>query len=281
MSSPRESPPPISAAGPVRRCRPWGRLLAGAAFLGMVAVVFATGLHHQLTFQAFAENHEMIAAWVDRHGVLAVGAFVVLYFIAVTFSLPGAVWMTLIGGYLFGVVVGTVYVVVAATLGATAIFLLARYVLGDAWRRRVAGPTFRRLEAGFRDHAFSYLLVLRLIPIFPFWLVNLVPAFAGVSLRTYILGTFLGIIPGTVVYISLGNGLGAVLAKGEKPGLGVIFDPAVIGPLIGLAVLALLPVAYKKLRSRPDDPIPSPDADATTTADIPGPDFPDPDQPER
>ncbi|MCF8479834.1 MAG: TVP38/TMEM64 family protein [Rhodospirillum sp.] len=231
---------------------PWGRLLALGLFVAVVAGVFASGVHHKLSFTAFAENHEVIQAWVDRHGLLAIGVFILLYFVAVTFSLPGAVWITIIGGYVFGVLAGTVYVVLGATLGATGIFLLARYVLGDSWKSKLSGKMAQRMaqrmERGFRDHAFSYLLVLRLVPLFPFWLVNLVPAFAGVPTRTYVLGTFLGIIPGTAVYASVGNGLGAVLEAGGRPDLSLISDPVVFGPLLGLAALALVPVAYKRLR---------------------------------
>jgi uncharacterized membrane protein YdjX (TVP38/TMEM64 family) len=111
------------------------------------------------------------------------------------------------------------------------------------------------MEAGFRENALSYLLVLRLIPLFPFWLVNLVPAFLGVSTFTYVIGTFFGIIPGTFVFASVGNGLGAVLDAGEDPdAAAIIFQPAVLGPLVALAVLSLLPVAYKKYQARKKQP---------------------------
>ena len=106
------------------------------------------------------------------------------------------------------------------------------------------------MEAGFRENALSYLLVLRLVPLFPFWLVNLVPAFLGVKLRTYVIGTFFGIIPGTLVYASIGNGLGSVLDQGRTPDLGIIFRVDILVPLIGLAVLALIPVGYKWYQAR-------------------------------
>jgi uncharacterized membrane protein YdjX (TVP38/TMEM64 family) len=108
------------------------------------------------------------------------------------------------------------------------------------------------MEEGFHENALSYLLVLRLIPIFPFWLINIVPAFLGVALGTYVLGTFIGIIPGSLVFASVGNGLGAVFDAGQTPDLGIIFEPQIIGPILGLAVLALLPIAYRKFRSRND-----------------------------
>ena len=134
---------------------------------------------------------------------------------------------------------------IGATLGATAIFLAARAGLGGLAQR--AGRFVGKLEAGFRADAFNYLLVLRLVPIFPFWLVNLVPALVGVRLPTYVLATFLGIIPGTFVFASLGNGLGSLV---EEPDLAILFKPSVLLPIIGLALLALVPVGYKHWREQ-------------------------------
>jgi uncharacterized membrane protein YdjX (TVP38/TMEM64 family) len=116
--------------------------------------------------------------------------------------------------------------------------------------RAKAGPFLTKMEDGFRENAMSYLLVLRLVPLFPFWLVNLVPAFLGVPTGTYVIGTFFGIIPGTFVFASVGNGLGALLDAGQDPNLGIIFQPNVLGPLIALALLSLVPVAYKKYQAR-------------------------------
>jgi uncharacterized membrane protein YdjX (TVP38/TMEM64 family) len=138
--------------------------------------------------------------------------------------------------------------VVGGTLGAVCVFLAARTAFGNLLRAK-AGPALRRMEAGFRDSAFSYMLFLRLIPLFPFWLVNLVPAFLGVSLRTYVVATFVGVIPGALVYASLGNGLGAILDAGGEPDLGIVFQPNILLPLLALAVLALAPVAYKKFKA--------------------------------
>ena len=149
------------------------------------------------------------------------------------------------GGYLLGTWLGALSAVIGATLGATGIFLAARAGFGGLAQR--AGPFVGKLEAGFRADAFNYLLVLRLVPIFPFWLVNLVPALVGVRLRSYMLATFLGIIPGTFVYASLGSGLGEIV---QEPDLGIVFHPSVLLPVIGLAVLALIPVAYKHWRGK-------------------------------
>jgi uncharacterized membrane protein YdjX (TVP38/TMEM64 family) len=146
-------------------------------------------------------------------------------------------------------VAGTAYTVVGATAGATLLFLAARTALGGTLRAR-AGPALKRMEAGFKKNALSYLLVLRLVPIFPFWLVNLVPAFLNVPLRVYVIGTFIGIIPGTAVFASIGNGLGALLADCRKPDFGVVFQPTILLPLLALAALALVPVLFRRWQGR-------------------------------
>jgi uncharacterized membrane protein YdjX (TVP38/TMEM64 family) len=225
------------------------RLVPLAVLLAAIVAFFALGLHHYLSSEALQEHREQLLAMVGQHPWLAPLAFIALYAAVVALSVPGGAVLTIAGGFLFGVVAGSCYVVVAATLGATIVFLIAKTALGDLLRAK-AGPRIRRMEEGFREDAFSYLLVLRLIPIFPFWLVNIVPAFLGVAVGTYVLGTFLGIIPGSVVYASVGNGLGAVFDAGETPDLGIIFTPAIIGPIIGLALLTLLPIAYRKLKAR-------------------------------
>jgi len=160
---------------------------------------------------------------------------------------PGAAILTIAGGLLFGQWYGSVYVVLGATLGAVGVFLIARTALGDALRRR-AGPAIQKMEAGFQENALSYLLVLRLIPLFPFFLVNIVPAFLGVKLRTYVVGTLIGIIPGSFVYATVGAGLGSIFERNEEFSLQGVLTPEITAALVGLAALALLPVAYKKFR---------------------------------
>ena len=186
--------------------------------------------------------------------VQAALAFTVLYAVVVALSVPGGAFLTVTGGFLFGLGLGTVYSVIGAMIGATGVFLACRTALGDALRRR-AGPFLRRMEAGFCENALSYLLVLRLVPIFPFWLVNLVPAFLGVSLRNFVAGTIMGIIPGTFVFTSVGSGLGAVLDMGMTPDLSILFKPDVIVPILGLAALALVPVFYKRWRALRRPPV--------------------------
>ena len=175
--------------------------------------------------------------------------FVLVYATVIALSVPGGAVLTIAGGFMFGSVFGTLLVVVAATLGATA-GLPDRQERARRSLRARAGPFLKRMEAGFQQDALNYLLVLRLIPLFPFWIVNLVPAFLGVPLRTYVLGTFLGIIPGSFVFASVGAGLGSVLDSGQEFSPASVLTPQIVIALVGLAVLALLPVAYRKWRSR-------------------------------
>ncbi len=228
------------------------RLGARAALIGVLAAgfvsFFAFGLDDYLTVETLREHRDALRAAVDGHVLLAPAIFMAMYAAAVAFSLPGGAAMTIAGGFLFGNVVGTAYVVVAATVGASAIFLAARTALGEPLRAR-AGPWLGRLEAGFQRNAFSYLLVLRLVPLFPFFVVNLVPAFLGVRLAPYVGATFVGIVPATFVYASVGAGLGSLFeADGEFTAAGIL-TPEIVTALVGLALLALVPVVYRRYRA--------------------------------
>ena len=222
-----------------RRLLPLGLLVAA-----WIVFMLAGGSRY-LTFSALARNHDWLCELVQQWGILAAFVYIMVYATLVALSVPGAAILTIAGGFLSGTWVGGLCAVIGATLGATAIFLAARGGLGGLAQR--AGRFVGKLEAGFRADAFNYLLVLRLVPIFPFWLVNLVPALVGVRLPTYVLATFLGIVPGTFVYASLGNGLGSLV---EEPDLAIIFRPSLLVPIVGLALLALVPVGYKHWRSK-------------------------------
>jgi uncharacterized membrane protein YdjX (TVP38/TMEM64 family) len=227
----------------IRRLWPLAVLaLALAAFFGL-------GLNRYLTFDALRENRALLTAFVADHALLASVLFVLAYAAVVAMSVPGGAVLTIAGGFLFGAILGTALAVIAATIGATLVFLIARTAFGEPLRAR-AGPFLKRMEAGFRENALSYLLVLRLIPLFPFFVVNLVPAFLGVSLRTFVTGTFMGIIPGTFVYASVGAGLGSVFDRSEEFSPASVLTPEIVTALIGLAVLALLPVVYRKIKAR-------------------------------
>lgn len=225
------------------------RLLPIALLILGLATILALDLQEYIAFETLQEHRGWLVAQVERHRAVTAIVFVVGYATVVAFSIPGAAVLTISAGFLFGTVLAAALAVVGATLGAVGVFLAARTAFGNVLRAR-AGPALTRMRDGFREDAFHYLLVLRLIPLFPFWLVNLVPAFLGVPLRTYVLATFFGIIPGTLIFASLGNGLGAILDRGEDPDPTVIFEPEILLPLIGLAVFALLPVVYKKVKAR-------------------------------
>lgn len=225
----------------LRRLLPVGLLVCG------LIAFFAFDLDRFVSFQAVSENHELLQDWVAANPLVSRIGYALAYALSIAFSLPVGLVLTVTGGLVFGLMEGTVITVLAATVGALAVFLAARTAIGDSLRAK-AGPFVARLEDGFRENALSYLLVLRLVPIFPFWLVNIVPALLGVSTRVFLLGTLIGIVPGTFVFVSVGNGLDTVFARGEVPGLGIFLDPGVLIPIAGLTLLALVPVLYKRLR---------------------------------
>lgn len=220
------------------------RLLPFAVLIAALIVTFSLDLHQYLSFESLKENRETVLAWRSSNALVAAVLFVLVYAAAIAISLPGAIWLTIASGFLFGTLQGGLLVVFAATLGATIIFLAARYAFADFFHAKVRG-LLKQVEEGFRKDAVSYLLFLRFVPVFPFWLVNLVPAFLGVSLPAYVIATFFGIIPGTMVFASLGSGIGHLIDQGSSPDLSIIFDFQVFGPLLALALLSLIPVAYK------------------------------------
>lgn len=227
----------------------WRRYLPVAVIVAGVVAYFAFGLHRYVSFETVRKHRIELVGWVADHRVLAMAIFFVGYVLIIAFSLPIGALGTLLGGFLFGIIMGTALSVTAATLGAAIVFLAARGAFADVLRKR-AGNWFTRMEDGLNRHAFSYLLFLRFVPVFPFWLLNIVPAFFRVSTRTFVATTFLGIIPGTAVYASIGAGLDKVFDKGKTPNLDMLRDPNLYLPLLGLAVLALVPVVWGWLRSR-------------------------------
>ena len=227
------------------------RYLPLAAIL-TVAVAGAFFLRDYLSFETLSRNREALLAFRDANYVLTALAFVGAYIAIVGFSLPGAAIATLTGGFLFGLFPGALFNATAATIGATAIFLAAKYGLGDrlAAKMDASGGAVKKIKDGIREDETSYLFVMRLVPAVPFFVANLIPAFMGVGLGKYVVTTFLGILPGSVVYTWVGAGLGEVFARGETPDFGIIFEPQIIGPILGLVALALLPIALKKFRRK-------------------------------
>jgi uncharacterized membrane protein YdjX (TVP38/TMEM64 family) len=225
------------------------RLIPVVVLIAGLVAFFTFGLQHYLTFDTLREHRVTLQTWVQTQGVVAGLVFMAIYTVAIAFSLPGGAVLSIAGGFLFGAVWGTVCIVISATLGATVLFLIAKTSFGDTLRAK-AGPSLQKMQQGFQEGALSYLLVLRLVPLFPFFIVNLVPAFLGVPLKTYILGTFFGIIPGSFVFATVGAGLGSIFDRGGEFSAAGILTPQIIIALVGLAVLALIPVVYKKIKAR-------------------------------
>lgn len=225
------------------------RVLIGVAVVALLVALRFTGLGELLSLDTLARHRGALTGFVAQNWLLAAGAFVLAYATAVALSVPGAVILTLSGGFLFGAVAGTALTVVAATIGATLVFLLARRIFGaDALDR--LGPVAQKLAAGLRRDAGPYLLVLRLVPLFPFFLVNLVPAFAGVRLPVFVVTTLFGILPATAVFSLAGAGLGSVLDAGGTLDVRSILTPQILGALIGLAALSLVAIPLKRRFAR-------------------------------
>lgn len=202
-----------------------------------------------ISFETLKEQREQLATWVARLGIFAPIVYGGIYALVVAFSLPLGAVMTITAGFLFGVLVGSVTVVIGATIGAAGVFLAVKMGLGKSLTSSNQG-IMAKMQEGFNRNAFSYMLVLRLIPVFPFALINILAAVLGVSFLVYFFGTLIGIIPGTVVYILLGNGLGAIFDAGGTPNLSIIFETKIIVPILGLAGLVLLQVVYTRIRDR-------------------------------
>lgn len=225
--------------------RLWPLLVLGVA----LAAFFATGANKYFTLDTLRDNREILKVWVQDNKLAAVAAFIVAYIVVAAASLPVGAILSIAGGFLFGSIFGAAWIVCGATIGATILFVIARTSLGEPLRKRFAAQT-RSMEEGFKRNAFSYLLILRLVPLFPFWLVNLAPAFLGVSVTTFVLTTAIGIIPGSFVFASIGNGLNALFEAGQEPDLSLgalITRPDFYIPIGGLIVLSLIPIVYRSL----------------------------------
>lgn len=223
-------------------------LLLGAGLVGF----FALGLNDYLTLDLLKENRGALKDWVHGHKAEAVAMFILAYIVVAAFSLPIGVLVSIAGGFLFGSLFGAVWIVVGATIGATILFLVAKTALGDPLRARF-GAQIKSMEDGFRANAFSYLMLLRLVPLFPFWLVNLAAAFTGVSAVTFVATTFIGIIPGSFVFASIGNAANAAFEAGNELDLSLtalLSRPDFYIPIVGLAVLSLIPIVYRALTAK-------------------------------
>lgn len=263
LNSPATAAPTASKWATVRRWLPL------AVIVGLMVLVFAMGWQRYLSFKTIGTNYEALQSFIAGKFAIAILIYILIYVVVVALSLPGALVMTVTGGLLFGWLVGTAATVVGATIGATIIFLIARSSLGEAFAAR-AGPWLSRLRDGFKENALSYLLFLRLVPAFPFWLVNLAPALLGVPLRTYVIGTAVGIIPGTLAFSVAGAGLASVIDAQNKiyqaclakaPAdpetacpytidTSALVTKELIAAFVLLGLVALIPVVYKRWSQR-------------------------------
>jgi uncharacterized membrane protein YdjX (TVP38/TMEM64 family) len=245
---------------------PWRRFLAPGVIVGLMGLAYFSGLGKYLSIAQIAENRDLLLGLVNDHYIFALVGFAALYCVAVALSFPGASIMTIAGGFLFGWLVGGLSTVIAATIGATILFQIARSSFGDVFNKR-AGPFLAKINEGFSQDAFSYLLFLRLVPLFPFWLVNIAPAMAKVKLSTYVTTTFLGIIPGTFAFAFVGAGLDSIITAQKQAqasciatkGLAAcpfeisassLITKELLIAFCALGLVSLIPVVLKKWKAR-------------------------------
>lgn len=238
---------PVPARSALLRFLPLAVVAAG------LALGYVMGWHHYLSLSFLTESQEKLKTLVDAHYLPALAGFAALYALAVAFSFPAASVLTVFGGFLFGCMAATIAVACSATLGATMVFLAARSAFGNVLHERL-GPRVARLADGFEKDAFGYLLVLRLAPVLPFWLVNIAPALFSVPLRTYVAATFIGILPGVVAYSYLGQGLDGIFAAaraaGRVPTVGDLVSLELTLALLGLALVAALAIVVRMVGRR-------------------------------
>jgi uncharacterized membrane protein YdjX (TVP38/TMEM64 family) len=253
---------PIADSGPVKTIEdddPAGQTPLALRIIPLAVLVlgflaaYGLGWHRYVSLSWLADQHTMLLDMVARHPVMAAAMFFTVYVVVVALSVPAATVLTIVAGFLFGWLAGGIIVVAAATLGSCILFAGARTVFGDILRRR-AGPFLSRFADGFTRNAFSYLLVLRLAPVFPFFVVNIAPAFFGVSLRTFALATVVGIVPGTFAYAWLGGGFEQAISDAEDRGqpllLSDFLTPKLSLAFMVLAVIAALPLLVQFIREK-------------------------------
>jgi uncharacterized membrane protein YdjX (TVP38/TMEM64 family) len=212
-----------------------------------LGAVWAFGLAQHLSWPMLARHEAELRQLVADHPVAAPLLYGGLYALVVAFSLPEAAVVTVLGGLLFGTWLGGALAVLGSTLGAVILFLAVRYALLEVMERRF-GKLLGRIRPRLERDGFSYLLAIRLVPVFPFWLVNLAAALCGMRVAPFLAATLIGVIPATLVFASIGASISSVLAAGGEPDLSAIFSLRVLGPLVALAALSLLPVVWRRVR---------------------------------
>ncbi|WP_419419516.1 TVP38/TMEM64 family protein [Legionella sp. D16C41] len=226
--------------------------LKSRLFFFMVLIIFilflTLTLDNYLNFSTLKAHHALLIGWTQKHYLSAVFLFITSYTLAVAISIPGSLIFTLLGGLLFGGFAGTIYVVFSATLGATFLFITLQTTAGRWSGGKLFFNKLEVIREGFQKNAFTYLLILRLIPIFPFFLVNISAALLKVPLQIFIIATGIGIIPSSAIYVWLGSGLSYFFSQGKNPDLTIIFSLPILLPLIGLVLLCCLPLLYQRIK---------------------------------
>ncbi len=225
----------------IKRFLPLALLLLG------MAIIYLSNIYRYFSFDELKNHHQTLKIFLAEHAILTPTLYILVYIVLTALSVPGAIFLTLLGGYLFPQPWSTIYVIFSATCGATVIFLAAKTAFGDSLKKK-AGPFLKKMENGFRENAASYLLFLRFVPLFPFWAVNLAPAVFRVSLTTFIWTTLIGITPGSFVLTLAGSGLDKILETEQTFSINAIFNIQLKIALVLLGLLALLPIVTKKIK---------------------------------
>lgn len=223
------------------------RYLLLIVIIALMIAAYSTGITHLLSFQTLKAHHHNLQAFVNHHFVASLFFFTLIYFVATSLSLPGAAILTICGGLLIPVPWSTICVIIGATAGAIVIFIAAKTALGDILKTRSL-KILKKMEKGFQENAVFYLLFLRLVPLFPFWVVNLAPAFFGVQLKHYVWTTFIGIIPGCYIYTQAGAGLADIFNSGETFTIENVLNQKMRIALILLAAFTLIPIIYRRIK---------------------------------
>ncbi|MCP2670933.1 TVP38/TMEM64 family protein [Maricaulaceae bacterium EIL42A08] len=227
------------------------RLLPLGILVGGLVAFFALGGPQYLNLETMRETLRGLDGWVQENLILALLAYMVFYALAVSISVPGALWFTIGAGFLFGPWLGTGVAVFGATVGATIIFLAARYAFAD-WVRAKFPDYVKKLQDGFSRDAFTYVVILRLIPALPFFGINIATALLNVPVRAYFFGTLVGVIPGAYVYATVGDAIARAAADGV-PSFSSLLTPEVIGAMVAFGLLAILPWAYKRFIAKKEE----------------------------
>lgn len=225
----------------------WKRYIPLIILAILMTFAYFFGLGELFTYEKLKNQRATLVKFVSEYPVYSSVIFIIIYIISTALSVPGGSFLSIIGGFLFPQPLSTLFVVFGATVGATFIFLAAKTAFGETMKEK-AGPMLNKMRKGFLENSASYLLFLRLVPAFPFWLVNLAPAFFSVKLSTFVWTTFIGIIPGAFVFTQTGAGLGSIFDSSEELSIETIFTTDSKIALLALALFALLPIIIKKLR---------------------------------